>query len=93
MTVEAVSDLIRIYGTEIFQGNEPNATNVDETVSTANGAKRRFGGRKLYNADDDSKFDMDNIEEITFRDVVDILVDLLDDEVSLQCAYFIFLFK
>lgn len=79
ITIDAVSDLIRIYGQEILQGSDRNSTKSDESALLT--SKRRNGVRRLYNADRNDDFDPENIGEVTFKDVIDILVDLLDDEV------------
>lgn len=47
-----------------------------------NTTRKRAGSRKLYNANQNAEFDVDDVGEITFKDVVDILADLMDDEVS-----------
>lgn len=79
VTLEAVSDLIMIYGREILQCDEMNTTQSDETI---NSTRRRLGDRRLYNDDDhNTDFGVDSIREITFKDIVHILADLMDDEV------------
>lgn len=78
VTIEAVVDLIRVYGTEILHCDDLNMTRSDETMNST----RRLGERKLYKDDQNTDFGVDNIREVTFRDVVDILADLLDDEVN-----------
>lgn len=81
VTIDAVSDLVRVYGTGILQGETGNNAATSET-STMNSTSARQGGRRLYNADCHAEFEVDNIEEVTFKDVVDILADILDDEVK-----------
>lgn len=83
VTIDSVSDLLRVYGTDILQKDDKNSTKTDEVVAlnTTTGGRRRNGGRRLYNADSNGDFDIQNVGEITYKDVLDILADLMDDEV------------
>lgn len=85
VSICAASDLIRVYGLDIFQ-NEESTSNDDNTCFTSSSTnttmKRRLGARKLYTMDQNADLESFNIESVGFGDVIDILLDILDDEVS-----------
>lgn len=92
VTIEGANDLLMLYGTEILKDSDKSnmtatTTSNDTVLLNTTGRRAAASSRKLYNADEIGDLDANDAEEITFRDVLDFLADLMDDEVKIvfQC--------
>lgn len=77
ISIAAIADILRLYGTNIFSLE-------DDNENTEGGSLRRRlnGTRRLYRVEDMEDLDNFDFNSVTWKDIVDILLDMLDDEVS-----------